>query len=75
MPKTTPSPSPRFSATENDQARNVLLSAHGYQRLNRRDRRAIDVEQLTDDQIASLHRAKMPDEYGHLDAELADWKP
>jgi hypothetical protein len=53
----------------------VLLSADEYQRLKRRDRRAIAVEELSDGQIAALHRAKVPDEYGHLDAELADWKP
>ncbi len=63
------------SITKNGRERTVLLSADEYQRLKRRDRRAIAVEELSDDQIAALHRAKVPDEYGHLDAELADWKP
>jgi prevent-host-death family protein len=53
----------------------VLLSAAEYDRLKRRDRRVVRLEGFTEDEIALIAKAEVPAEYGHLDAELKDWRP
>jgi prevent-host-death family protein len=61
--------------TKNGRPRTVLISAEEYERLRRRDRRAIAAGEVSERQIAALRGAKTPDEYAHLDAELGDWEP
>jgi hypothetical protein len=43
-------------------------------RMERRDRRAYAIEDMTSEQLAALEKAEIPSEYAHLDAELKDWK-
>ena len=61
--------------TKNGRERTVLISAEEYERLKRRDRRAIAAGELTDRQIAALREAKVPEQHADLDRELSDWKP
>ena len=61
--------------SRNGRPRLVMMSVEEYQRLKRRDRRVLGLEDLTDDDLAAIADAKVPDEYAHLDAELKDWKP
>ena len=61
--------------TKNGRERTVLLSAEEYSRLKRRDRRAIAAGELSEQQIAAVRDAKVPDDFAHLNDELADWKP
>ncbi len=58
--------------TKNGRERTDLLSAEEYQRLKRRDRRALAAEELSAAQLSVVRAATVPSEYGHLDAELAD---
>ena len=60
--------------TNNGRKRTVLISAEEYERLKRRDRRAVVAGELTDRQIAALREAKVPDQHAELDRELADWE-
>ena len=53
----------------------VLLSAAEYDRLKRRDRRVVRLEDFTEEEMALIAKAEVPAEYGHLDAELKDWRP
>ena len=53
----------------------VLVSAAEYDRLKRRDRRAVRIEDLTDDALELIAQAEVPTEFAHLDAELEQWKP
>ena len=61
--------------TKNGRERTVLLSAEEYARLKRRDRRAIAAGELSERQNDDTRRAKVPDQYTHLDDEIKDWKP
>ncbi|MGH7103179.1 MAG: type II toxin-antitoxin system prevent-host-death family antitoxin [Acetobacteraceae bacterium] len=61
--------------TKNGRDRLVLVSAAEYDRLQRRDRRAIRAEELTEEEIALITKAEVPAEHTHLDAELTDWRP
>lgn len=61
--------------TKNGRPRTVLISAEEYNRLKRRDRRAIAAAELSDQQVAALRDAKVPDRFAPLDAEIEDWKP
>jgi len=61
--------------TKNGHDRLVVLSAEEYARLKRRDRSVILAGELTDEEIALIAAAKVPDEYAHLDEELTDWQP
>ncbi len=45
----------------------VMISADEYQRLKSRDRRAVRIDDLDDDQLAKLADAEVPEEYGYLD--------
>ena len=53
----------------------VLLSAAEYDRLKRRDRRVVRLEDFTEEEMALIAKAEVPAEYAHLDAELKDWQP
>jgi PHD/YefM family antitoxin component YafN of YafNO toxin-antitoxin module len=53
----------------------VVLSAEEYQRLKRRDRRVVSLEEFTDEEMALIAKAEVPAEYAYLDEELKDWKP
>jgi prevent-host-death family protein len=61
--------------TKNGRERTVLISAEEYERLKRRDRRAVSAGELTDRQITALREAKVTDQHAELDREIADWKP
>jgi prevent-host-death family protein len=61
--------------TRNGRDRLVLLSVEEYERLKRRDRRVVRLEDFADEEIALIARAEVPAEYAHLDAELKDWRP
>lgn len=61
--------------TKNGRDRLVLLSVEEYQRLKRRDRRVFSIDEVTNEQLAAIEAARVPEEYAYLDAELKDWKP
>ena len=59
----------------NGRDRLVLLSVEEYERLKRRDRRVVRLEDFTDEEMALIARSEVPAEYAYLDAELKDWQP
>jgi PHD/YefM family antitoxin component YafN of YafNO toxin-antitoxin module len=61
--------------TCNGHDRLVLLSAEEYERLKRRDRRVLRLEEFTPEEVEAIKEAKVPAEYAHLDDELKDWSP
>jgi prevent-host-death family protein len=61
--------------TKNGRERLVLLSVEEYQRLKRRDRRALKIEDMTDEQLAAVEAAQVSERHRYLDDELKDWKP
>jgi len=48
----------------------VVMSIEEYERLTRRDRIVIGVEDLTEAEITLIEQAEVPAEYAYLDAEL-----
>ena len=46
-----------------------------YERLMRRNRRVVRLEDFTDEEMALIAEAKVPAEHPYLDAELKDWQP
>ena len=58
------------TVTAHGRERTVLLSAEEYRRLKRRDRLALAVEEIGDDDIAAILASEVPAEYAHLDSEL-----
>jgi prevent-host-death family protein len=64
-----------LTITKNGRERLVLLSVEEYERLMRRDRTAIRVGALTEEERAAIANAEVPDEYASLDDELRNWKP
>ncbi len=61
--------------TKNGRDRLVMLSADEYERLKRRDRRVVRLEDFTEDEMALIARTETRAEDAHLDSELKDWKP
>ena len=61
--------------TEDGRDRLVVLSAEEYGRLKRRGRRALSIDELTDEEIALIAKAEVPAEYNYLNEELKDWHP
>jgi len=61
--------------TRNGRDRLVLMSVEEYDRLKRRDRRVVRLEDFTDEEMALIAQAEVPAEYAYLDAELKDWPP
>ena len=53
----------------------VMVSADEYGRLKRRDREVLRLEDLTDDDVAQIMKARVPARYKHLDKELKGWRP
>jgi prevent-host-death family protein len=64
-----------LTITRNGRDRLVLLSVEEYQRLKRRDRRVVRLEDFTEEEMALIAKAEVPAEHAHLDAELKDWQP
>ena len=58
--------------TRNGRDRLVVISVDEYARLKRRDRRALGLEEFTDEEIALIGKAEVPPDYAYLDAELDD---
>jgi PHD/YefM family antitoxin component YafN of YafNO toxin-antitoxin module len=53
----------------------VMVSADEYNRLKRRDREVLGLEDFTDEDIDEIKKAKVPAEYAYLDDEIKDWTP
>ena len=53
----------------------VLLSAAEYDRLKRRDRHVVRLDDFSEEEMALIAAAEVPAEHAHLDAELKDWNP
>jgi hypothetical protein len=51
------------------------MSVEEYDRLKRRDRRMVRLEDFTDEEMALIARAEVPAEHAYLDDELKDWQP
>jgi len=64
-----------ITITRDGRDRLVVLSVDEYERLKRRDRRVIRIEDLTPEQVEAMMKAEVPPEYAYLDDELKDWKP
>jgi prevent-host-death family protein len=56
--------------TKNGRKDLVLLSANEYERLKRRDREVLSLEQLSEADRRAIGDARMSDEHRNLDAEL-----
>ena len=61
--------------TRNGRDRLVLVSVDEYERLKRRDRRVVKLEDFTDEEMALIANSQMPPGLEHLDDELKDWNP
>lgn len=61
--------------TRNGRDRLVLISSEEYERMRRRDRRVIKVEDMSDEEIEEIMQQRVPEEYDYLNEELKDWKP
>jgi len=61
--------------TKNGRDRLVLVSVDEYERLRRRDRRALRTEDLSEADLALISKSEVPAEQAHLDEELGDWQP
>lgn len=61
--------------TRNGRERLVLISTEEYGRLRASYRRAIRVEDLSDEEMELIAKAEVPAEYAYLDEILEDWKP
>lgn len=61
--------------TKHGRDRLVMVSAAEFDRLKKRDRRVVRIEDLTDEDLALIAQAEVSAEYAHLDAELENWKP
>ncbi len=61
--------------TKHGRDRLVVVSAAEYDRPRRPDRRAVSIEELTDEELELIVQAETPAEFALLDSELTDWKP
>lgn len=61
--------------TTHGRDRLVLLSAEEYERLRRRDRRAILPEDLTEAEVTAIAAAEVAPRHAHLNEEARDWRP
>ena len=58
------------AVTRNGRERTVMISAEEYQRLKRRDRRVLELDDFTDADIASLEEVRAPDSSKAFDHEI-----
>jgi prevent-host-death family protein len=58
--------------TRNGQERTVLISVDEYQRLKRRDRQALRLEDFTDEDLAALEATRAPEAAKAFDHEVID---
>lgn len=61
--------------TRNGRPRLVLISADEYERLKRRDRRVVSIEDITDEDLKLIEDSRMEAGHEELDEELKDWRP
>ena len=61
-----------LTITRNGRDRLVVLSVEEYERMKRRDRVVLGIDEFTDDEIVAIGKAEVPAEHGHLDVELED---
>lgn len=61
-----------LAITRNGRDRLVILSVDEYERLKRRDRQALAVEDLSDEEIEAIARTEPPAEAAQYDHELTD---
>ena len=61
--------------TKNGRDRLVLLSTEEYDRLRRRDRRAVLPEELTEEEVAAIAVAEVDSRHAHLNEEVRGWQP
>ena len=61
--------------TKHGRDRLVMVSAAEYDRLKRRDRRVVRIEDLTDEDLELIAQAEPSATFAHLDAELENWRP
>ena len=58
--------------TKNGRDRLVVISVEEYNRLKRRDWTVIAAGELTDEEVALIAAAEVPEEYAYLDEEIKD---
>jgi prevent-host-death family protein len=58
------------TVTRNGRERTVMISTDEYQRLKRRDRQVLSLDDFTDADIAALEQARAPESSKAFDAEL-----
>ena len=58
--------------TRNGRERLVLISTEEYGRLRASYRRAIRIEDLSDEEMEEIYQSRMSEEYDYLNAELKD---
>ncbi len=61
--------------TRDGRNRLVVLSVEEYNRLKRRDRRVLRIEDFTPEEMEAIAQAEVPPECAYLDDELKDWNP
>lgn len=64
-----------ITITKHGRDRFVLVAAAEYERLERRDRRVVALEEMTPEEIELIAKSEMPPGFEHLNEELKDWKP
>ena len=57
--------------SRNGRARIVMMAIEEYERLKRRDRRVMTLDDFTEEDIEAIRAAKVPDEYAYLAGALA----
>ncbi len=57
------------AVTRNGRERTVMISTEEYQRLKRRDRRVLRLEDFTDEMIEAIEKAEPPEEASQYDHE------
>ncbi|MCV3240160.1 type II toxin-antitoxin system Phd/YefM family antitoxin [Mesorhizobium sp. ZC-5] len=55
--------------TRNGRERTVMISVEEYERLKRRDRQVLSLDDFTDEMIAAIERAEPPEEASQYDHE------
>lgn len=58
------------TVTRNGRDRTVLLSIEEYERLKRRDRRVMSLDDFTDEDIAAIEQAQVPPEAAQFNHEV-----